>query len=373
MNMISISDRLCRASRSIMALCAISVLATGASAQTTTKMTAAKANDYGLVYCLPNTVLDITIETEYTEQKPGQFYNYARRNLNIDNAITKESLTASVKSIVITPRGEANKDNEWLMSFKGGVATYIILNGDNVPVAINTENIPSTPAPDLPKAQAAAPTPLETEAARQAITQDMTLSSSLAKQAQLATERIFELRENRSDLISGQADNMPPDGKALQLALDNLSAQEAALTAMFAGTTKTWTEVNTLVYTPGDEDVKNMVLARLSPIDGIVDASDLSGAPIYLSMEVLSRGEIPVDEKGVEKPFPKGGVAYQIPGTAQITINYDGADIKSDQVTLAQLGVTYGLDPKIFVDKKAPAFLLLNPTTGAITTLGIKE
>ncbi len=359
--------------RKISILLLAGACALGAAAQTTTKMTAAKANDYGLVYCLPTTVLDITIETEMTEKKPGQFYNYARRNLGIEDAILQESYDARVKSVTIVPRGEANKDNEWLMSFKGGVGTYVILNGDNVPVAINTEDIPAQKAVELPKAKAAEPTPLETDAARQAITQDMTMSSSQAKQAQLATERIFELRESRNDLISGQADNMPPDGKALQLALDNLSAQEAALTAMFAGTTKTWTEVNTLVYTPGDENVKNFVLARLSPIDGLVDASDLSGTPIYLNMEILSKGEIPTDEKGREKAFPSGGVAYQIPGTAQFSINYNGSTVKSDQVTLAQLGVTYGLDPKIFIDKKAPAFVLLNPTTGAITTLGIKE
>lgn len=341
--------------------------------QSAIKMTAAKANDYGLVYCLPNTVLDIVIETEFSEQKPGQFFNYARRNLNIDNAISQESRTAKVKSVTIIPRGEVNKDNEWLMTFKGGVNTYVMLNDANVPLAINTENIPVENKVNIPVAQEALPTPLETPAAREAITQDMILSSSLAKQAQIAAQRVFELRENRSDLISGQADNMPPDGKALQLALDNLSAQEAALTAMFAGTTKTWTEVNTVVFTPDDEDVKNIILARVSPSDGLVGASDLSGVPVYLSMEVISRGEIPTDEKGQPKTFPKGGVAYQIPGTAQITISFEGQQVKSEQVTLAQLGVTYGLDPKIFTDKKSPAFVILNPTTGAISTLGIKE
>ncbi len=354
-------------------LLAAASLALSTSAQTTTKITAAKANDYGLVYCLPTTVLDITIETEFTEKTPGKFYNYARRNLNIDNAITKEDRSATIKSITIVPRGEANKDSEWLMSFKGGVGTYVVLNGDNIPIAINTENIPVQSAPQLPVAKAAEPTPLETEAARQAITLDMTMSSSTSKMAQIAAERVFELREHRNDLISGQADNMPPDGKALQLALDNLAAQEAALTAMFAGTTKTWTEVTTLVFEPNNQGIKNFILARLSPIDGIVDADDLSGDPIYLTVDVLTRGEIPNDEKGLPKPFPKGGVAYQIPGTAQISIDYNGQNLKSEQFSLAQLGVPYGQDPKIFIDKKAPAFMILSPATGAILTLGIKE
>jgi hypothetical protein len=42
-----------------------------ATAQTTQRLAATKANDYALVYTLPNTTLDITIETEKTVVKPG--------------------------------------------------------------------------------------------------------------------------------------------------------------------------------------------------------------------------------------------------------------------------------------------------------------
>ena len=51
------------------------LLATGAAnAQTTQKFSATKANDYGLVYSLPVTVLDITIEAEQVVKEPGEFY-----------------------------------------------------------------------------------------------------------------------------------------------------------------------------------------------------------------------------------------------------------------------------------------------------------
>jgi hypothetical protein len=41
-------------------------------------------------------------------------------------------------------------------------------------------------------------------------------------------------------------------------------------------------------------------------------------------------------------------------------------------IDAAQYGVVFGLDPKLFNDKKAPAYLLLNPVTGAIKELGTK-
>lgn len=47
-------------------------------AQTTQKLTATKASEYGLIYNLPSTVFDITIETECTEKQPGEYYKYAK-------------------------------------------------------------------------------------------------------------------------------------------------------------------------------------------------------------------------------------------------------------------------------------------------------
>ena len=183
--------------------------------------------------------------------------------------------------------------------------------------------------------------------------------------------RIYELRQSRNDLITGQADQMPPDGTAMQLVMDQITAQEAALTAMFVGTEQHSTTVRTFTYVPGDE-VKNHVIARVSALDGIVDASDLSGDPVMLTLDITSRGKMPLNDKGEEKEFPKGGVAYCIPGTASLEIDYNGKTFWEGSIDAAQYGITFGLDPKMFTDKKAPAYLLLNPVTGAIKELGTK-
>lgn len=349
---------------------AIMCSALSSGAQTTQRLVASKANEYGLIYSLPRTVLDITIETEHTVTTPGEFYNYAKLKLGSSGAITTRTQSAGIKSITIVPRGVADTDNRWVVQFKPGATPYFILADNNCPIAVNTDKLSATPAIVLPVAVEAQPTPLETPAAAQAVTQEMTLSSSLSKKADLAAQRIFELRDTRSDLISGQADNTPPDGKSLQLALDNLSAQEAALTAMFMGVKKTYTTVSTITFDPADESINNEIIARLSPIDGIVNADDLSGAPIYISVDIVELGELPLDEKGQPKTFPKGGLAYNIPGRAIVSLSYDGEVVAREDITLSQLGVTFGLDPKIFTDKKEPAKLLMSPVTGAVILLG---
>lgn len=347
------------------------IIATGAYAQRTTKLTASKANDYGLVYSLPYTIFDITIEAEMTERQPGEFNNYSMLYLNADNAIKAPAYSASVKSVTVTPRGVPDENNRWLAEFKGTGITYMMLDNAGVPVSINTENVWIPVTPELPKARPASPTPLETDAATQAITQEMIASTSINKRAQLAAQRIFELRDIRNDLISGNADNMPPDGKSMELMLHNLSAQEAALTSMFVGTEKNWTDVRTVTYTPKDETRE--IIARISPTSGIVGADDLSGIPVYLTMNVLSTGKLPADEKGAPKKAPKDGVAYNIPGTIQLTLMFGDSQVFSAQYETAQFGNTFFLDAKDFSDKKNPMIVKFNPTTGGIIESTFKD
>lgn len=345
-------------------------IALTAQAQTTQRLTASKVNEYGLIYSLPLTEVDITIETEHTVLTPGEFYNYARRNLAINDAITETSISVRLKSVTFTTRGVADKDNKWLVQFKAGSTPYMVLTEDGRPLAVNAPEGVEVDAPVLPVAVAAEPTILETDAARQAMTQDMIRSSSLSKRAELAAQRIFELRDMRSDLLSGQADNPPADGAAMQLVLQNLADQEAAITAMFAGTRSTWTDVKTITIRPDSAGISDEIIARISPYDGIIDADNLAGAPLTLSVEVVERGTLPVNEKGEVKKFPKGGVAYTIPGKARISISYEGSLIAAADVDLAQLGVTFGIDPSLFSDKKAPSKMLFDPITGSLLLIG---
>lgn len=348
---------------------AAAMLSVGVYGQSTQRLSATKANDYGIVYTLPSTVLDVTIEAQITEKTPGEFYKYAKKYLNVDDPVTAPSLSATVKSITITTRGVADPDERYLVTLKSSTMPFILVGESNVPLAINTEKLFSPTSPDLPVSRPADPTPLETEAARQVIFEDMLRSHSSAKRAELAAEQIYALRQSRTDLITGQADQMPPDGQAMQLILDNIDAQEQALVAMFVGTTRTSTTVRTVTYVP-EGDQTDVVIARVSPVNGIVAPTDLSGAPVYLSIAVVEQGELPVNEKGERLPFPKGGVAYRIPGKAEVTVNYDGRTLADENVDIAQFGVVYGMNPSNFTDKKAPVYAIFNPATGAITEVG---
>ncbi len=353
------------------ALAAAAIVLTGhySAAQTSQKITAGKASDYGLTYSLPLTALDIYLEAEISDEKPGEFYNYARRHLGITDAITAAKRSAKLKSVTIVPRGIPDADNRWTAQFKNGTSASMTLTPEGIPLAINGEGQTSAKAPQKPAARAAAPSPLEGPAAAQAVTQEMARSASTSKKAELAAQRIFELRETRSDILSGQADNPPADGAAMKLVLENLAAQEAALTAMFAGVSSSHTVVDKITFVPDSNEVRDQVVARISAVDGILQPDNLAGAPVTLDIKILERSELPLTEKGEPKTFPKGGVAYCIPGRALVTVNYAGQPVASEEIDLAQLGVVFGLNPALFTDKKEPYSVTFDTTTGGAVKL----
>lgn len=344
-----------------------------ASAQTAKKLVATKANEYALVYSLPSTIIDVSVEAELTVKKPGEFYKYAPKYLNVKDPIVKEEYSVKMLSARVYTHGVANQEEMYAVQFKAGNPVFVALDANGIPLAINAEDVSALAMPTLPEARTAEPTPLQTPAARQVISEEMMQSQSTAKKAELAAQAIFAIRQTRSDLITGQADNMPPDGKSLQLMLDNLQAQEDALTAMFVGTTSTFTNVATFSVDPyvlEISDRKQIVVCRLSATDGIVEADDLSGSPVYLDLSVVTRGEMPVNEKGQELTFPKNGIPYTIPGEVEATVSYDGRQFASAKLPVAQLGVVYGLAPNSFTDKKAPIYIIYDPSTGAILRQG---
>lgn len=347
------------------------------AAQQVTRLSATKANDYGIVYSLPRTALSITLGAEGTVSTPGEFYQYAERYLGPQaarQAIARPSSTWKLTSASITPVGVPDTAGDtWLMQFKSGSSAFLMVDEAGLPLAIGTDNVeaPAPVASDSASPRRPDRSATERTAARYAMTEDMVQSSSIGKRAALAAAQIMELRRSRQDYLTGQADAMP-DGAALKLILENINAQEEALTAMFLGTVRKDSQTVTLTFTPTDGPESDRVIARLSPTAGFVDADDLSGAPVYLNLTVTDRGKMPVNEKGETKKFPKNGIAYCIPGSADVAIDFDGRTFCSRSVNLAQLGLVYGLDPSIFTDKKAPAYVIFDPTTGGIRELGTK-
>ncbi len=340
-----------------------------ADAQQTKILTADKNNEYGLVYTLPVTALEVEVTAMRTVSKAGPYYQYARKYIGTDKVVTEDSEQWVIEDVKVTPYGVPDSESRYLMQLKPGATTYIGVGEDGMLMSVNASPV------EIKKME----TPLEQPADEvygdreflQYVGGDFIASQSTAKQAQMLAESLMEIRESKIALTRGTADQMPVDGRQLELMLNSLARQEGALTAAFAGTVTCERVRRTFTFIP--EDDGKTVLFRMSDFAGFVEADDYTGDPVYVTVDVTSQPTLPVDLKGEEKKFPKDGVAYCIPGSAKVTLSLLGKTLWSRELDFSQFGVVFGLDPKIFTDKKQPSYAIFNPATGAVEKIGVAD
>ena len=360
------NENLYRMKYSILTICLLVSTSLG-FAQETKRLTAEKHNEYGLIYSLPQTHLDIEVVATKTIQKAGPYYRYAEKYLGIPGAITQDSEAWALTSVKATPYGLPDPAEKYLMQFKSGSNGYIVLDENGLLLSINTDPVIDTIVPTAPKAKNKAP--LDNNEYAKVFSEELLMSASTAKMAEVAAKQLYRIRESRLNLVTGEVDELPADGESFKLIMQQLDEQEAALTALFMGTTQTETVVKHIDYIPVEE-VTNEVVFRISDLYGIVNAENLSGTPVYLTLKITEEGQLPIDNKGNIKQMPKNAVAYAIPGKAEITLSNEGKTLFKENLPIAQFGVIFGLDPSIFTDKKNPSCATFYPQTGAIRQIG---
>ena len=335
--------------------------------QQTKVLTADKHNEYGLVYTLPKTALRIEVTATREVRKAGPYYQYAKKYVGTDKVVKDDAEIWTIGSVSVAPYGVPDTSTRYLMQLKPGATTFIGVADDGMLLSINTD-----PA-DIPEFKSSTPGGMEGEKLAdkeylQYVDEDFIASQSSAKQAQMLAESLMEIRDAKLSLTRGTADQMPTDGKQLELMLNSLSHQEAAITAAFLGNITKETVVKSYTYLP-EEDGRT-VLFRLSDFGGFVEPDDFSGEPVYINVSLTEEGSLPVDAKGETKKVPKDAVAYTIPGSAKITLTYKGKTLFSEDYDMAQFGVVFGLNPLLFSDKKAPSYAVFDPATGGLKEIG---
>lgn len=354
--------------------CLLMALATSLSigAQKTVRMDAVKGNDFGVTYTLPKTALDITIDYLKITKTAGQYYMYAERYLNISNPITENAVEYVLESMDANTIGIPDKVHSFLVEFRPNSATaYLTLTEDGMLCAINGDyTFPKrTTSNDAKNKLTTLPAN-----ANQYLSEEILRAGSTAKQAELIAKQIYRLRESRNDILTGDADNMPPDGEAYKLVMQQLDEQEQALTALFIGSETKEQMVKKMTIEPNDKDIEETIIARFSQKLGVVEANDLAGEAIYLSLKSITPRQplfLSVKEASDrEKKFSKG-IIYNIPAKAKLQLEYKNKIYVDKDCDVVQFGTQDVLDHKKFGDKKNPLMVIFYPELGAIKQTGI--
>ncbi len=339
------------------------LLSVSATAQTkVVKANAVKANDYGVTYSLPKTQLVVDAEVTKVTCKAGPYYRYAEKYLGVKKFITEDKVYYELGKVKLLNRGIPDKDNTYIVSFKAGtVAPYAYLTEEGLLCSINAEYTPETEAEDenTNKRKRAVATDASV------FTEELLMAGSTAKQAEVAAKQIYRIRESRMNILTGDADNLPPDGQAMQLVIEELEAQEEALTNLFTGVITRETEQYEVTIIPND-DLEKEVIFRFSEHLGIVDADDLGGEPVYMNLTATERAP-QLDPKEAEKKEKSlKGIVYNVPGKARIELFTARKSLYKGEAQITQFGTREALAPVMFEDKKAPVKVYFYPETGAI-------
>jgi hypothetical protein len=348
-----------------MALCVLSLLllSSGISAQTIVeKIVPTKASGEGVVYYLPRTSFIINAEVTKISVKAGVYYKYAERYLGIKNVATEDRVYYELGAVTLENKGVPDVDNKYRIEFRQKtVAPFVYLTADGLLCAINEEYVPETKAAAVRQEQKSV-----TGSPSSVYTEDLLMAGSVARQAEIAAKQIYHLRDSRTDILTGDADNLPPDGEAMKIVISKLEEQEKELTKLFVGSEtreKSYFDVSII---PEDE-LDREVLFRFSSKLGILDDNDLGGEPVYINVKSVERAP-ELDAKEAEKKAKAmaKGVIYNVPGKALVEIIYNNKALFKKEMPFVQFGTREVLAPVILEDKKEPVKVVFYPETGAI-------
>lgn len=340
------------------------LIATTAAAQTEVTTGVTRGKDFGVVYMLPKTQIEVEVKAHKVSYLPGEFSKYADRYLRLNNVSNQPDEYWELTSVKAKSIGVPDSEQTYFVKMRDRtVAPLIELTEDGI---IKSINLP------LPGKQAAvaAPAAVVQKAKlnpKEFLTEEILMANSSAKMAELIAKEIYSIRESKNALVRGQADNMPKDGEQLKLMLSKLEEQEGAMTEMFSGVVTKQERTFTFRLTP-DQELTNEVSFRFSKKLGVVANNDLAGEPVYINLKNLKTLNIPPadSKKKVE------GVAYNVPGRALVTLTQGKQPLFEGELPVTQFGVVEFLAPALF-NKQSTTKVSFSPATGGLIKVDREE
>ena len=325
-------------------------------------------NEAAVVYYMPKNELVITLQYDIVNEEPGIFYQYAGRYLGAEDVI-KESKTSyvltSIENELVTT---ADTERAYKIDASLGIKEQMIaLSADG---RLLGYNVGEEAKGDEAKGESleVKGESLEVKGTDKLmpLLEEQFMASSTAKMAEGAAKMIYRIREARLNLLAGEVEHVPADGEAMKQVLAEMDRQEQALVELFIGKTTVSHASHSLIYTPM-QSVESETLCRFSVHSGVVAADDLSGEPIYISLEATKQSLSTAVEISSKAPL-LSQLYYNLPGEAKVNMTYKGKQMACSTYQIAQFGVAIPVAKQWFTSKQTPV-IHINPETGNILSI----
>jgi hypothetical protein len=318
----------------------------------------------GLIYGLPQTRLTFTIDAVRMEKIPGPYHKYGEELLGLSEISHEYEVIWRIADIEVDESQTLDYQNLYSVSPKGRFIldwSKFSRNGWIIPFDGADKEETSSPSRFYPGSEHHKElhfTDLSVKRfvgketrtvyekvwrdsmyARVPVEKTQTIQKTPQEKAREAASFIFMIREKRFELISGMGDYYP-DGTALQTALDEMNRLEEDYLDLFRGKTFRDTLRYTIQITPKKKHLDEpVILFRFSRDEGIIEADNNAGAPVWLDINRRKQKE------GIMKPITGDRETedsslfyYRLPVESSMKLRYGDQVIAQKYLELAQFG-----------------------------------
>lgn len=302
-------------------------------------------------YALPQTTITIEVEAVREYFYAGPYAKYAQKYLGVD-ARQADQTTCRLSTVKMTPYIEADQNFRYYVTPEKASQSFLSLTSQGL-IAVADGNFGESSEWRFTSQSGAdfndkgVSSNLTSEATtlyrgvkedasynRIAVQQNMVVQKSLEQRAKEAADMIFNLRQKRVQIVTGDTD-ATYSGEAMGAALDEITALEKEYMSMFIGYSDFQTQkLKCDVVPEKDRKSQTYVAFRISDTDGIVSTDNVSGKPYLLEIIPQPIGE--ASGKGVQA---KSSVAiYRIPAICTVRLSDGVTSFLQDRMAVYQLG-----------------------------------
>ena len=306
-----------------------------------------------LIYGLPQTRLYFEVELVKSLIKKGPYAEYADRMLGLQNVPVKDSESWQIKSIRISSRQEVDSKQLYTVSFtdypynidkllrftKAGLLLDVTVsnvlinqqgqgkNGDDFQFVNAT--VSSTTIEKVDTVYSTIVT--DTAFVRIPVLQRKVMGKTTEEQAREAAQQIFNIRQSRLDMITGNTDYFP-EGAALKLILQSFDTQEEQLLSLFNGVRIESRQIVTYPALPAKPETST-VLFYFSERAGMVSKNTAGAKDVWYEV-----GKVVIPVSITPNQQAKNIIYYRIPQIAEISAGVDKNTLVKEHVTVCQFG-----------------------------------
>ena len=335
--------------KKIICFYAFFVCAIGVSAQ----QISAEIPENALVYALPQTTIEISVEVVKDCYLPGPYAKFAELYLSIENTGEREETSYSVGKVSIKPFIEADYNSLYALSGTKDETQFLTLSSQGLIFALNE---PDEVLIDLssvrknyqhyPDQLPTSPMTVQNETIFDRIKTDSGYISvpyqesivnkkDIQSKAEEAAKFLFALRRRRFELITGDVEHAF-NGSSLKDAVQEINRLESEYLSLFIGKHFTESREYKFYVTPESaRDKKAYLVFHFSESEGILSETSRTSTPFMLNVE--PKGKIDRIE-GIKSRTKVANIYYRVPETAFIQLMRGSKELCSGMIHVYQMG-----------------------------------